>query len=128
MTAIITFFVSLVGITILIAFKVWEAHVDAPKLARVRSRADVFLAENEHLLRTHVPEKSLRVFKNLLRGFMHYARMTVHTIVRLLSRRFAFITTAIRGRGTIKRDGTVSAFLRNVTDHKKNINRDNLPL
>lgn len=124
MFATVAFIFALTGIIVLLYFKNWELARGKVVFVDFRKKTDMFVVESINLFKSKLPRKSKQISKHVINNITYYTSTALLKAVRWLEKQLAGFSNMIKGRVEIQNRGEASAFLQNVSAHKKYNNVD----
>lgn len=101
----------------MISIKDWEIKAGKTIFAKIRFKADIFIAKYLIILKSYTQANSGRYFsKEIIHYSAYYISHIALSCARLAERKLIKIINFIKGRGIIKKKGQVSSYLKDVAD------------
>ena len=121
MFVIIVFIFSLIGIIVLLSLKHWEQKRGRTFFSVFRFKADVFVIDSKAALRNRLPSESKRLSRQAVHYTIYHLSTVLLQVVQYIEKRLLRFINMIKGRGEIKKGGSVSFYLKNVSEHKNHM-------
>jgi uncharacterized membrane protein YidH (DUF202 family) len=126
MITTITFISASVGIAVLVLLKHFEMKAGRTFFHSIRFKADTFIARTGLLIHRHVPTIGKKISKHVAHHTAYHTSSIVLMIVQFMERRLLRLVNLIKGKGVVKKNGSASFFLKHISEHKKNSDREKI--
>lgn len=123
MISISAFIISLLGIVVLLYFRLWEIKRGSQLYGVQREQLDRVVVSLWVYIETHVPTFNRAVVLQIYHAIVHYFALIVLSIVKIVERKMVFLLEYVRGKREVKRGVTQSDFLKRVGDHKQRLEK-----
>jgi hypothetical protein len=124
MISIVIFTFAFAGLAGLILMKHFEMKAGKTILRAFRFKADTAVAAADLYVRRHVPTFGKKMSKQVAHQTAYHTSSVVLRIVQFMERRLLRFINLIKGKGVVKKNGSASFFLKHISEHKKNSDRE----
>lgn len=123
MTSIFSFTFALFAIAGMIAFKNWEIKSGITVFRKFRFKADRVVAKWFIFVKSHMPTEGKHLSKEITHHTAYHVSRTALAVVRFAERKLIRIINFIKGKGIVRKDGTASHYLKNVSEYERHPDR-----
>ena len=121
MISISAFIISLFGIISLLYFRLWEMKRSERLFSVERRKLDEKIVSFGKYIKEKIPTFDRSIVLRVYHITVHYFALIMLWIIKVIERRMVNLLEYVRGKREIKEIVTQSDFLKQVGDHKRNL-------
>ncbi|HEC32827.1 MAG TPA: hypothetical protein ENI63_01030 [Candidatus Kaiserbacteria bacterium] len=123
MISISAFIISLSGIILLLYFRLWEIKNGIRLFSINRKKLDEKIVYLGVYIQKYIPTFNGETLFRVYHGVIHYLALATLVVLRAVENKTVSLLEHVRGKREVKRGVTQSDFLKQVGDHKQNLEK-----